>query len=568
MAVAPPRRTYNILCLGETGSGKTTTLAGIRSYIDLDSWRKAYNTDGLEFPTKLKYDLPRGHNVPVFTVDIGDDDNEEHLPGQSSTQRPKTYRIPFNNAIYNFIDVPGCGDTRGIRKDDDNSRLIIQAIKQYEEVHMVLIFMKACDRRLTIQTTYCLNESLAKLHVDNIDQIGFVITHSRTAEYQAGDAVEAIKAFLENLQNRRDIVIRANNSNVYPMDHEAFRAVVGIQQRPELRDEMNLEILQESWQESRRYVMKLLQDVRDKVVCPMIKPRAVNEARTTVLSLMEPLAVTTNTIEANRRLLEEDEDAVIEMMVNEGFEKEYVPEENNPLPMTVCTAEGCQDVVPIREGDEENIVNYKICHRPCYQKGVELSKKGDWNLSRCEIFKIDVTKRTNDNDNCTVCGCNYTQHMHMMTNFTRGVRNRYIDRTNRPNAQRRVQVRLQELLLEQERILTAVAHFGRFLKENAIIPMNDAFEQVLETQIAKEEHARNMVQADRLRNVLQEYKDKQKMINTAEREGENVREVLTCEQINEVITELCELPVNGRRIQELYEAALEAHEMNEREGLN
>ena len=561
LPAVPRRKIYNILCLGETGSGKTTTLVGIQHYIDLPSWREAYNTDGLDFSTKLKFEIPRT-NVPVFTVNIGEDDNENHVAGQSSTQAPKTYRIGFDNAVYNFIDVPGCADTRGIQQDEENSKLIIQAISQYEDLHMILIFMRSCDSRLTIQTTYCLNEALAKLHVDNKNQIGFVITHSRSAEYQAGDAVEAIKAFLENLQNRKNIVIKANNSNVYPVDHIAFRAVVGIQQRPELRDEVNLETLQDSWQESRRYVIKLLQDIRDRVPCKTLKPRAVNEARATILCLMEPLAITTNTIEANRGRLEEDEDAMIDMMVNEGIQKEYVAEDNGNLPMTVCTDAKCQEHVPLGEGEDEHRVNYKVCHSPCYQSGIKLSKKGDWDLSKCEVFIVPMELYSPNEETCSVCGCSYRQHMHMPTDFRRGVRNRYVERVDRPAAQRMVRVRLQDLVLEQERILTAVAHFGRFLKENAIITSNDAFEQVMEVQIAREEDARNMNQVRRLRNVLQQYKDKFKMLNTAQLEGEHVKEVLGCDQIDEVIAELCELPVNGRRIQELYEAALEVYDEN------
>ncbi|KAE9554901.1 hypothetical protein FO519_001866 [Halicephalobus sp. NKZ332] len=520
---APARRTYNILCLGGTGSGKTTTLASLRSYVDLPTWRDAYNAEDLEFPTKLKFEIPRGRNVPVFSVDLGDDNNENHAaPGESCTQKPKTYTIQYRNDVYNFVDVPGFGDTRGLDQDTENSSLIVNAIRDIGELHMVLIFMKSTDRVLTLEVTYCLNECLAKLHVENIDQIGFVITHSRSGEYQVGDAVEAIRAFLEALQHRKNIVIRANNTNVYPMEHEAFKAIVGLQQRPELRDEINLEILQESWQETRRNVIKLLQDIPGHTPREALLPLAINEARTTIICLMEPLAVTANTIEANRRLLEEDEDAMIDMMINEGMQREYVAEENSTYPMTVCTSETCVEQVPMRGGGGDNAVKYKECHKP-------------------------------------ICRCDYTHHMHIKTDLRRGVRERYVERTDRPTAQRRIQVRLRDLLMEQDRILTAVAHFGKYLKEKAIITMNDGFVQVLQTQIENEHNAGNPDQVRRLQDVLKRYQEKLRMINTAENEGGNVTEILTAGQVTDVVNELFELPINGRRIQELYDATVEAH---------
>ncbi|KAE9548126.1 hypothetical protein FO519_008656, partial [Halicephalobus sp. NKZ332] len=124
-------------------------------------------------------------------------------------------------------------------------------------------------------------------------------------------------------------------------------------------------------------------------------------------------------------------------------------------------------------------------------------------------------------------------HMHVKADFQRALRERYVERTDRPTAERTIQVRLQDLAQERDRILTATAEFGRFLKENAIISMNDAFEGVLQTQIVKEEHARNFNQVGRLQDTLKEYQEKYMTVTRAELDGANLREVLSCEEVAE-----------------------------------
>ncbi len=120
------RSEINILLLGETGVGKSTFINAFLNYLHYDSFADAELGE-------LKYLVPSSFEVFGKKIKIGSDSNECSIPGQSSTQDPKTHVFYFDpNSLLRIIDTPGINDTRGVDKDKINLEYILRCISKLQ----------------------------------------------------------------------------------------------------------------------------------------------------------------------------------------------------------------------------------------------------------------------------------------------------------------------------------------------------------------------------------------------------------------------------------------------------
>lgn len=94
--------------------------------------------------------------------------------------------------------------------------------------------------------------------------------------------------------------------------------------------------------------------------------------------------------------------------------------------------------------------------------------------------------------NCTVCGCNYTVHLHIYY-ITETYEDKIVDvnidsqiskdKTEVGIVEAKIQEiegRSKEYEMEEETIIKTIAKFAHFLQKNAITPYNDVYKQYME----------------------------------------------------------------------------------------
>lgn len=183
----------NLLFIGETRAGKSTTICSIANFFSFETLQDAMdNTDSLVVPIPIKFTaggggIRNGERMKAgehVTVELGDnsDRNEFYEDGESATQNCKSYIInDFQRGKrIRLIDVPGIGDTRGLDQDKKNIDLIMTYIAQFTHIHGICMIMKANETRLTDSFGYCIMEILSRLHESAVKNVAFLFTYART----------------------------------------------------------------------------------------------------------------------------------------------------------------------------------------------------------------------------------------------------------------------------------------------------------------------------------------------------------------------------------------------------
>ena len=117
--------------------------------------------------------------------------------------------------------------------------------------------------------------------------------------------------------------------------------------------------------------------------------------------------------------------------------------------------------------------------------------------------------------------------------------------------------RIKEYEEEKKFIFDCASHFGVFLKENAMIPLNDSFSEYLDMLIrdeeAKESAIRDYRRIVQLRKDKDTYEQKKRIIEEnikSSSEGKRIPTFIPIKTIYKMREELCSLKHNGRTLRE------------------
>ena len=179
----------NILLLGETTVGKSTFINSYYNYLRFDSLDKALKKKKLKavIPTRLTY-TDNNYQVKCVeiekTVSAADEDgvdaryNEIYTPNQSMTQVSKAYTFRRHGQLIRLIDTPGIGDSRGVRKDQENFERTLEYINHFTHLNAICIFLKHFDR-IGVEVRYFLREVFSRLNNASFNNVIFCFTHTR-----------------------------------------------------------------------------------------------------------------------------------------------------------------------------------------------------------------------------------------------------------------------------------------------------------------------------------------------------------------------------------------------------
>ncbi|CAG2166575.1 unnamed protein product [Oppiella nova] len=418
-------------------------------------------------------------------------------------------------------------DTKGIEEDNSNMRNILDFISNYPEINSICVLLKPNNARVGVVFNH-LNKSAA-------DNILFLFTNARSTQYAPGDTGPALLTLLNQIRKRPpNVDIKYGKETIYCLDNEAFRfAVASAPPNNMMFDDMLTRDYEISWQRSVKECDRLLDRIISITPHRVMDTLSLNNAKQNILLLTKPLADIAKNISDNVKQCERHKKRIHEFTgdINDLEKELYIPSvdiETDPLehPKTVCSDKDCCT--------QENIngtikFHYKTdCHSPCYLDNSDGNIIGNQGLLDCLAFNEyeeirepewvvptnvlpDQNITLNDegkaflrlvrrikSETCNKCKHSYQSHLHI--NYeTRLVNKQVRDETKyqrittaqeASEAQQaqimELEVKIKELTDENTIITKCMAKFACFLKNNALTPFNDAFEDYVNLLIANE----------------------------------------------------------------------------------
>ena len=167
-----PLQAINVLLMGESGVGKSTLINAFANYCKSESLEDAVKAGGL-FPIPSTFSATDPQTKEPITISSEGKilpSTNVRTAGQSVTENPNEY--PFlhedSNTVINLIDTPGLLATEDVgtsfhEKDKEHVNNILSLLSSYEEIHAIVILMKANVTRLGDDFQYTLAEIFKRL---------------------------------------------------------------------------------------------------------------------------------------------------------------------------------------------------------------------------------------------------------------------------------------------------------------------------------------------------------------------------------------------------------------------
>uniref|UniRef100_A0A914YCL2 AIG1-type G domain-containing protein n=1 Tax=Panagrolaimus superbus TaxID=310955 RepID=A0A914YCL2_9BILA len=545
---------FNLLVLGQSGTGKSTWINSFANYVHYETLDGALNAEPIcLIPSKFTL---TDDDYRQIEVSIGETDkNEGGSDGLSCTKTPKIYSFKNNGQTINVIDVPGIGDTAGTEKDEENTKMILDTVALFQDLHAICILLKSTDTRMTTEYRYCLSELLMHLHKNALDNVVFVFTNTRGSDYKPGNAYTPLNAYLQELEGLKGIHVELSRDVIYCIDNEAFRFQCAYRQHRQFRNSDPTPYAR-SWDESRKSTFRLINRMRQLVPHNVIETLSINEARAIILMLIQPLTAITALIQANAANYTDNFDQVVnELQKNLSVSDFDIQIEELARPRTVCTEKKCIAVEKINNTNRYVTYYKQVCHETCYLNNVPLKRCPEPALAKCNAMR--------GSENCHRCGCHYLKHMHIDFNQRTVLKKSAVseklgtvsNKLTKDAAVAELQNMIIELKNEQNFVTETMVKFAGFLQANAILEYNGDIDERLKMEIRKEEAAAQLTKSDtvvqRLRAVYEDYKRRQKILEATIRTANGVC-TINSEDILSLRDELFQLPLHGAKIEEIY----------------
>jgi hypothetical protein len=254
------------------------------------------------------------------------------------------------------------------------------------------------------------------------------------------------------------------------------------------------------------------------------------------------------------------------------------------MPRTVCTHPSCCDFKGDLDGEITTIYR-TTCHENCRLPDVAGDRVGAPGLINCRAFKRERDR------SCSNCRHPWRQHMHsfyILKEVRVQIKDKEIERRLKENvsdvALRQaticdLQQYQEEYQHERNQLRKATARFVTYLKENAILPINDATEDYYSQLIQNEENKiqlgkerkysveKNKKKLKSLQHDRKKYLELIDTIKNTHTPDSSREELLTQEGISEQIIELYNLKHFGSSLKNLKEVITSSERDAHREEL-
>jgi hypothetical protein len=362
----------------------------------------------------------------------------------------------------------------------------------------------------------------------------------------------------------KNIGITANPNNYFCFDNESFRFLACLKNKVEFSDE-DIGTYAASWDRAANETNKLFGYINSIPPHKIRDTLSMNESRRVIVAMSKPMAEVAKTIQENMQTAKDAMEQInlhsrgmADVEKNLQFTGVDLVRTDLSYPKTVCAHSDCVEHVAVGKSNTQ-MVNYKqICHDHCSLTGIETETVNDGRLQRCACIS---------GTSCTECGHHYTYHMHLTYNLEKvskvfisddvqkQIMAKSTEKEKKEEFKRQIDVKLSELQEEEKTILQVSAKYGAFLKDNAIIPYNDAVGDYLDICIKQEEKKdtctmlRNEELLQRLKNLRAEYEKEKEVLDKAMKSGTTT----TPEQVKQLQQELFDLKHFGKTLKDIFE---------------
>lgn len=552
-----------ILLVGQSGGGKSTFINSFANYLQGDTLEEVLN-NGVDMVKliKTKFCIPKGDgsslNIALDAPEVIDDlgTNECDKPGQSSTQRCRTYSFAVGSKTIKLIDTPGLNDARGIDQDKKNLENIMAYLGYFKKIHAILYIVPSNLPILTNEFKFCFKQFVTKLHKSAAKNMIFVYTKSRSAFYTPGTTRALLSQMLEEVKSQSDVTISLAPRTEYCLDNEALQILVGAKHGITFTPEQ-INDFSGSWRAGATECKRMLNYITRE-----LQPHEVNDTlsihkvRKLLGQLAQPIAKITSSISQNIALYEARL-AELKKTVSEAelqkllyIDQTYVETQSLPGPRTICQHLQCYTKERTGDGTEYEVY-LKICHDQCYvTPSYNIPNE---NIKQCACFAPAYS----DDTPCTVCGHSWRTHRHIKETYTikkKTIKSKAI--ADQENAVEVLRQETEELKLKEEGelkdIRNALANLAVFVAKNSIYQFDDTLDELIRKEIEQlsigpqDEQTKSRIA--RLNEMMKVYEEeKQAFAAAATLTGEGVD---SAEAAMRLIESLYNLPLHGSEIRQ------------------
>jgi len=546
--------------MGITGAGKSTFINSISNFLMFETLEEAIQRNIPYCPIRVEFDLQfRDTDRKTQRVHVNmegsspdDKDNERFgKQGSSCTLNPRVYSFTRENIEFNIIDVPGLADTGGFRQDEINKKAIIQQIGRFEEIHAICIVVQASMDRLTPEFKYCFNEIFSCLNRSAINNLVFIVTNSAGHDFTTGLADAPLNAYIDELNQNKNLSL-SMHSNVFCIDNDAFKFLIGWNQSSTFRKAHKNNVsryshYEESWKVSREAVFKLFEKIYKMNAYRTEDTMSIARSNTIIRCILPSLSIVIGRI-AIGKTPEQKQQIISSLMKDGTMSKPDIEIQKSEKPQLVCIHKQCLKQV-IDPRTKTKFVDFSNpCHENCIIRGIDKAPIGHPALEDCE--KIDLQGY------CRKCGHSYKSHLHTSYRIIKTA-SKVNTGSRRPFTRKEADnfytTYMERLEAEKETIFREIIVLATFLRKNAVVEYNTAFEERLTLEIRTEEEAGNIEAVKNLRESINSYRRHMSIIDTTKNAKERKVEIAN---VQNSLDNLFNLPLYGKTVKALYESEL------------
>jgi len=405
-----------VALFGETGVGKSTLINGISNYCSFESLEDAVKADGF-FPipstftttdpqTKKQIIISSESQIPAST----------HIKkvGESVTEYPNEYAFLHTdtNTVINFIDTPGLLDTSDVgtsTHDTDKQHVdnILKLLSAYEEIHAILILMKANVSRLSDALQYTLTEIFKRLDKSACNNVIFIFTNAASTQFKTEKTQPLLHRFLK--EKKLSIPLPPEKPTIHCFENYTVQYLAECKNKIP-HDEDDVQDVQRHWKRSVKSTKEMLSYISSLEPHSLAVIKSIYDATSMVSTTSKLLLDTMMCIFKDVNEMEEQQNEA-ERMKDEVKRNstDFVIEKFNNLwqskktllvsiPLdhirVVCESSRCAKV------GEGHTIYPRICH---------VHKCNDM-ASKINAVLSDIQCRRMWEETCKICGCNSHEH--------------------------------------------------------------------------------------------------------------------------------------------------------------